>query len=186
MTQRTSRLRRGAEFVRERSGRVRERLRPRNLHAPSLDWLNFLIADVRGGLGPYIIVYLITEQGWSPTTTGLISTTSGWLGLAAQAPRLPGSGSEANLVAAVERGEIKVGTAAWAQSSRPRLVRCAFLSSVRCSAGARCCDGCAELGKGAREPAAGAMAEFFAARRSAAAPAPRSHRAPDGRDRSPA
>ena len=86
MTQRTSRLHRGAEFVRERSGRVRERLRPRNLHAPSLDWLNFLIADVRGGLGPYIIVYLITEQGWSPTTTGLISTGSGWLGLAAQAP----------------------------------------------------------------------------------------------------
>jgi MFS family permease len=86
MTQRTSRLRRGAQVVRERSGRVRERLRPRNLHAPSLDWLNFLIADVRGGLGPYVIVYLITEQGWSPTTTGLISTISGWLGLAAQAP----------------------------------------------------------------------------------------------------
>ena len=34
MTQRTSRLHRGAEFVRERSGRVRERLRPRNLCAP--------------------------------------------------------------------------------------------------------------------------------------------------------
>jgi hypothetical protein len=84
MTHRTSRLLRGAQFVRERSGRVRERLRPRNLHAPSLDWLNFLIADVRGA--PYIIVYLITEQGWNPTTTGLISTISGWLGLAAQAP----------------------------------------------------------------------------------------------------
>ena len=86
MTQRTSRLRRGAQFVRERSGRVRERLRPRNLHAPSLDWLNFLIADVRGGLGPYIIVYLIPEQGWSPTATGLISTISGWIGLATQVP----------------------------------------------------------------------------------------------------
>ena len=36
------------------------------------------------------------------------------------------------------------------------------------------------------EPAAGAMAEFFAARRSAAAPSPGSHHAPDGRDRSPA
>ena len=86
MTQRTSRLHHSAQFVRERSGRVRDRLRPRNLHAPSLDWLNFLIADVRGGLGPYIIVYLITEQGWSPTATGLISTISGWLGLAAQGP----------------------------------------------------------------------------------------------------
>ncbi len=86
MTQLTSRLRRSAHFIRERSGSIQERLRPQNLHAPSLDWLNFLIADVRGGLGPYIIVYLITEQGWSPTTTGLVSTISGWLGLAAQAP----------------------------------------------------------------------------------------------------
>lgn len=86
MTQRTSRLRHGAQFVRERSARVRERLRAQNLHSPSLDWLNFLIADVRGGLGPYIIVYLITEQGWSPTATGLVSTISGWLGLAVQAP----------------------------------------------------------------------------------------------------
>jgi MFS family permease len=85
MTQ-ASRLHHSAQFVRERSGRVRDRLRPQNLHAPSLDWLNFLIADVRGGLGPYIIVYLITEQGWSPTTTGLISTISGWLGLLAQGP----------------------------------------------------------------------------------------------------
>jgi MFS family permease len=86
MTQRTSRLHHSAQFIRERSGRVRDRLRPQNLHAPSLDWLNFLIADVRGGLGPYVIVYLITEQGWSPTTTGLISTISGWLGLLAQGP----------------------------------------------------------------------------------------------------
>ena len=33
----------------------RSECRERNLHAPSLDWLNFLLADVRGGLAPYVI-----------------------------------------------------------------------------------------------------------------------------------
>jgi hypothetical protein len=32
----------------------------------SLDWLNFLLADVRGGLGPYVSVYLLTEAHWDP------------------------------------------------------------------------------------------------------------------------
>jgi hypothetical protein len=50
---RTTRLRRSVQAVRERSSHIRERLRPQNLRAPSLDWLNFLIAVVRGGwVGP--------------------------------------------------------------------------------------------------------------------------------------
>ena len=28
----------------------------------ALDWVNFLLADVRGGLGAYVIVYLVTER----------------------------------------------------------------------------------------------------------------------------
>jgi hypothetical protein len=80
------RLRRSAQAVRERGSHVRERLRPQNLRAPSLDWLNFLVADVRGGLGPYVIVFLIAEQGWTPTMAGVVSTVGGWLGLAAQTP----------------------------------------------------------------------------------------------------
>ena len=83
---RETRLRRSAQAVRERSSQIRERLRPKNLRAPSLDWLNFLIADVRGGLGPYVIVFLTAEQGWSPTMAGLVSTVGGWLGLAVQTP----------------------------------------------------------------------------------------------------
>src|SRR4249919_2780555 len=81
-----TRLRRGVQAMRERGGRMRERLTPRHLHAPSLDWLNFLIADVRGGLGPYVVVFLVAEQGWTPTAAGLVSTVGGWLGLAAQVP----------------------------------------------------------------------------------------------------
>ena len=53
--------------MRDRSSHIRERLRPQNLRAPSLDWLNFLIADVRGGLGPYVVVFLIAEQGLGDT-----------------------------------------------------------------------------------------------------------------------
>ena len=48
-------------------------------HAPSragfrpasLDALNFLLADVRGALGPYLNVFLITQQHWSQSSVGL-------------------------------------------------------------------------------------------------------------------
>src|SRR6516162_7107015 len=83
---RHARFHSGLQAVRERSTRVRERLTPQHLHAPSLDWLNFLIADVRGGLGPYVVVFLVSGQGWTPTAAGLVSTVGGWLGLAAQVP----------------------------------------------------------------------------------------------------
>jgi hypothetical protein len=31
----------------------------------SLDAINFLLADVRGALGPYLNVFLVTQQHWS-------------------------------------------------------------------------------------------------------------------------
>ena len=55
-----------------------------------LDALNFLLADVRDGLGPYLAIYLIAvrgpERGWNEATTGLIITISGIVGLLAQTP----------------------------------------------------------------------------------------------------
>jgi MFS family permease len=54
--------------------------------ARSLDAVNFLLADVRGALGPYLNVFLITQQHWSQTEVGWITTISGLLGLAAQTP----------------------------------------------------------------------------------------------------
>jgi hypothetical protein len=33
--------------------------------APSLDAVNFLSADVRGAIGPYLNVFLVTQQHWS-------------------------------------------------------------------------------------------------------------------------
>ena len=52
----------------------------------SLDALNFLLADVRGALGPYLNVFLVTQRHWSQTDVGLVTTVGGLLGLAVQTP----------------------------------------------------------------------------------------------------
>lgn len=55
-----------------------------------LDALNFFLADVRDGLGPYLAIYLIAvrgpDQGWNEATTGLIMTIAGIAGLITQTP----------------------------------------------------------------------------------------------------
>jgi MFS family permease len=82
----SARFRNSYDRVRERSKRVGDRLVPSRLHAPSLDWLNFLVADVRGALGPFVVVYLVTEAHWTASAVGLVSTIGGWIGLMAQTP----------------------------------------------------------------------------------------------------
>ena len=52
----------------------------------SLDAINFLLADVRGALGPYLNVFLVTQQHWSQSEVGLVTMISGLLGLAVQTP----------------------------------------------------------------------------------------------------
>ena len=52
----------------------------------SLDAINILLADVRGALGPFLNVFLVTQQHWSQTQVGLVTTLGGLLGLAAQTP----------------------------------------------------------------------------------------------------
>jgi MFS family permease len=51
-----------------------------------LDWLNFFLADVRGGLGPYVGVFLLTQAHWDQATLGAVLTTSGLIGIALHAP----------------------------------------------------------------------------------------------------
>jgi MFS family permease len=52
----------------------------------SLDALNFLLADVRGALGPYLNVFLVTQQRWGLESVGLVTTVGGLLGLVVQTP----------------------------------------------------------------------------------------------------
>ncbi|TWB23749.1 putative MFS family arabinose efflux permease [Nitrospirillum amazonense] len=56
----------------------------KNLNA--LDALNFLLADVRGALGPFLNVFLVTQQGWSQSAVGVVTMVGGLLGLLAQGP----------------------------------------------------------------------------------------------------
>src|SRR5438094_9366191 len=52
----------------------------------SLDAINFLVADVRGALGPYLNVFLVTRRHWSLSAVGLVTTVGGLIALALQTP----------------------------------------------------------------------------------------------------
>jgi predicted MFS family arabinose efflux permease len=52
---------------------------------PALNALNFFMADVRDGLGPFLSVYLQSEN-WSPSRIGLVMTIGALVGMAATAP----------------------------------------------------------------------------------------------------
>jgi MFS family permease len=60
--------------------------RSRPFDPRSLDAVNFLLSDVRGAMGPYLNVFLVTQQHWSLSQVGLVTTISGLLGLAVQTP----------------------------------------------------------------------------------------------------
>ena len=49
----------------------------------ALDWLNFFLADVRGGLGVYVNVYLLTRAQWSQAAIGVVLSASGLIGIIA-------------------------------------------------------------------------------------------------------
>jgi MFS family permease len=67
----------GAEF----------RLQPsENTVARALDALNFFLADVRDGLGPYLAIYLLTEQKWDEASIGAVMSIAALAGIVAQTP----------------------------------------------------------------------------------------------------
>jgi predicted MFS family arabinose efflux permease len=52
----------------------------------SMDGLNFFLADVRDGLGPYLAIYLLAVHQWDPASIGLVMTVAGIAGLLTQTP----------------------------------------------------------------------------------------------------
>jgi MFS family permease len=52
----------------------------------ALDAANFFLADVRDGLGPYLAVYLLTEQHWDEARIGLVMSIATIAGIVAQTP----------------------------------------------------------------------------------------------------
>ena len=56
----------------------------RSTHA--LDLLNFSLADVRDGLGPYLSIYLLVTQHWDQASIGFVMAVGGIAAIAAQTP----------------------------------------------------------------------------------------------------
>src|SRR5579864_8997264 len=52
----------------------------------ALDAANFFLADVRDGLGPYLAIYLLTEQKWDEARIGLAMSIATVAGILAQTP----------------------------------------------------------------------------------------------------
>lgn len=52
----------------------------------SLDSLNFFLADVRDGLGPYLAIYLLAVHHWDPASIGVVMTIAGVAALITQTP----------------------------------------------------------------------------------------------------
>ena len=52
----------------------------------ALDALNFFLADVRTGLGPYLAVYLLTVRDWNEAQIGIVMSISAVAGILAETP----------------------------------------------------------------------------------------------------
>src|SRR5206468_2773395 len=56
----------------------------RSLHA--LDWLNFFMADVVTGVGPFLAIYLTATRHWDPASVGLVVAIQSVASVVAQGP----------------------------------------------------------------------------------------------------
>jgi predicted MFS family arabinose efflux permease len=52
----------------------------------ALDALNFFLADVRGGLGPYLAVYLLTVRNWNEAQIGVVMSIGAIAGILTETP----------------------------------------------------------------------------------------------------
>jgi MFS family permease len=72
----------------------------------ALDWLNFFLAALLVGFGPFVAVHY-AEQGWAATGIGVVLTISGLAGLFTQVP----AGELVDIVQS-KRAVVGVGAAA--------------------------------------------------------------------------
>jgi MFS family permease len=55
------------------------------MQAP-LDWLNFFLADVKDGLGPFLAIYLLSSRHWDPGKIGVVMMIAGVATVTARTP----------------------------------------------------------------------------------------------------
>jgi len=51
-----------------------------------LDWMNFFLADVNTGIGPFLAIYLTATRHWNPAAVGMVISAQSIAGVLAQAP----------------------------------------------------------------------------------------------------
>jgi hypothetical protein len=51
-----------------------------------LDWLNFFLADVKDGLGPFLAIFLMSSQYWDAGRIGVVLTIAGVATVLARGP----------------------------------------------------------------------------------------------------
>ncbi len=52
----------------------------------ALDWLNFCLADVKDGLGPFLAIFLLSGEHWNPGSIGIVLTIGGLATVLARGP----------------------------------------------------------------------------------------------------
>ncbi|MGB7914060.1 MAG: MFS transporter, partial [Rhodomicrobium sp.] len=52
----------------------------------ALDWLNFFLADVKDGIGPFLAIFLTSSQHWDPGSAGIALTIGGVATVLARGP----------------------------------------------------------------------------------------------------
>lgn len=68
-----------------RSNRDDSEPKPSRASQQALSWLNFFVADVQTGFGPFLALYL-ASQNWSQAEIGWLLSAGGLAGIAAQIP----------------------------------------------------------------------------------------------------
>ena len=89
-----------------------------------LDWLNFLLADVQTGVGPFLAIYLAGYK-WDEERVGLALTVGGIAGILTQTPAgalVDFLRSKRALVAVAVAALAAVGGAAWVLLTLNKLV----------------------------------------------------------------
>ncbi|MBV9227202.1 MAG: MFS transporter, partial [Acidobacteriaceae bacterium] len=52
----------------------------------ALDWINFFMADVNTGIGPFLAIYLTASRHWNPASVGVVISAQSIASVAAQGP----------------------------------------------------------------------------------------------------
>ena len=66
--------------------KIREQKQPNRQSLYALDCLNFFLADVRGGVGPFLVTYLLAVHLWNPAEIGVVMSVMGIANLLADTP----------------------------------------------------------------------------------------------------